>query len=232
KEREEMVSALRLVMEEAGLSWPEDWSRAWTCIKGVWASKWNQRAYLSRRARKIPHEDLFMAVLIQEVVEAEYSFVIHTVNPVTGDRGEILAEVVPGLGETLVGNDPGRAFSFTCRKGRDAPRVFAFPSKSSGLFGRGLIFRSDSNGEDLAGFAGAGLYETVMLQRPRRVCLNYAEELLLRDDGFQQEFLATVARLGTVVEQALGSAQDIEGAYAGGTYWVVQTRPQVGMEDG
>jgi len=232
KEPDEMAGSLRVVMEEAGLSWPEDWQRAWTCIKGVWASKWNERAYLSRRARKIPHEDLFLAVLIQEMVEAEYSFVIHTVHPVTKDSGEIFAEVVPGLGETLVGNDPGKALSFTCNKGEDVPRIVAFPSKSTGLFGRGLIFRSDSNGEDLAGYAGAGLYETVMLQRPWRVCLDYTKELLLRDEDFQHEFLATVAKLGTVVEQALGSAQDIEGAYAGGRYWVVQTRPQVGIEDG
>jgi len=232
KAPDEMVSALRLVMEQAGLPWPEDWQRAWRCIKAVWGSKWNQRAYLSRRARKTPHKDLFMAVLIQEVVEADYSFVIHTVNPVTGDRGEVFAEVVPGLGETLVGNYPGKAFSFTCRKGKDVPRLLAFPSKSMGLFGRGLIFRSDSNGEDLAGYAGAGLYESVMLERPHQVCLDYTEELLLKDDGFQHEFLATVARIGAAVEQASGSAQDIEGAYAGGKYWVVQTRPQVGIEDG
>jgi hypothetical protein len=35
------------------------------------------------------------------------------------------------------------------------------------------------------------------------------------------------------VERLLGSAQDIEGAVAGGQFHVVQTRPQVGLsEDG
>lgn len=34
-----------------------------------------------------------MAVLVQEVVNADYAFVIHTVNPSTEDSSEIYAEV-------------------------------------------------------------------------------------------------------------------------------------------
>ncbi|HYB21924.1 MAG TPA: PEP/pyruvate-binding domain-containing protein, partial [Thermodesulfobacteriota bacterium] len=83
-----LVSSLRRTMEESGLEWPEGWETAWRAIKRVWASKWNERAYWSRRGREIRHEDLFMAVLIQKVVEAEYAFVIHTVNPVSGNREE------------------------------------------------------------------------------------------------------------------------------------------------
>lgn len=32
----------------------------------VWASKWSDRAWLSRRARGVKDEDLFMAVLLQQ----------------------------------------------------------------------------------------------------------------------------------------------------------------------
>ena len=39
-----------------------------------------------------------------------------------------------------------------------------FPSKSDGMFVReSLIFRSDSNGEDLEGYAGAGLYDSITM---------------------------------------------------------------------
>lgn len=228
----ELVSSLHKVMEAAGFSWPQDWEGTWTCIKCVWGSKWNERAYLSRTARGISHEDLFMAVLIQELVEADYSFVIHSVNPFTGNTNEIYAEVVLGLGETLVGNYPGRGLSFTCEKEGHQPRVLAFPSKSVGLFGSGLIFRSDSSGEDLAGYAGAGLYDSVMLQPPRKVRLDYAEESLVWSEGFRKDFLITIARIGTMVEEVMGSAQDIEGAYSKGRYYVVQTRPQVGIGTG
>lgn len=200
------------------------------CIKQVWASKWNERAYLSRRSNGIPHEALLMAVLVQEVVEAEYSFVIHTANPVTGSRDEIYAEVVLGLGEALVGNYPGKALSFTCRKGRDEPRVLAFPSKSVGLFGGGLIFRSDSNGEDLMGFAGAGLYDSFITPAPERRPLDYTASRLIDDGTFRRSLLIKLAAIGKAVEQAAGYPQDIEGAYAHGRFHVVQTRPQVGLE--
>jgi alpha-glucan,water dikinase len=221
-------------MEGAGLGWSENGEGIWTCIKQVWASKWNERAYLSRRASAIQHEDLFMAVLIQRVVEAEYAFVIHTVNPFSGSRDELYAEVVLGLGETLVGNYPGRALSFSCPKGgKEAQRVelFAYPSKSVGLYGGGLIFRSDSNGEDLAGYAGAGLYDSIMIERPREVNLDYTSEPLVWAEDFRNGFLATIAKIGIVVEGVLGSPQDIEGAYAKGEYYVVQTRPQVGIDE-
>src|ERR1039457_5273222 len=101
-----------------------------------------------------------MAVLIQEVVEAEYAFVLHTVNPINGHHDELYAEIVRGLGETLVGNYPGRAMSFVFAKAARRATVLAYPGKSIGLFGGGLIFRSDSNAEDLAGYAGAGLYRS------------------------------------------------------------------------
>jgi alpha-glucan,water dikinase len=227
---DDLVSELHGVMDEAGLPWPSNWEDAWTCIKGVWGSKWNERAHLSRRTRGIPHADLFMAVLIQEVVEADYSFVIHTVNPFTGKRDEIYAEVVPGLGETLVGNYPGKALSFTCRNGKDEPQLLAFPSKSVALFGSGLIFRSDSNGEDLAGYAGAGLYDSIMLEPPVKAPLDYTRESLVGNEDFRKEFLVTVADIGAIVEKAMGFPQDIEGAYSKGQYYVVQTRPQVGIE--
>lgn len=39
-------------------------------------------------------------------------------------------------------------------------QVLGYPSKPIGLFiRRSIIFRSDSNGEDLEGYAGAGLYD-------------------------------------------------------------------------
>ena len=225
----ELMSSLEAIMRQSGLAEPEKFEDAWHCIKRVWASKWNERAYLSRKTRHVPHQDLFMAVLVQEVVEADYSFVIHTVNPSTGNRDEIYAEVVLGLGEALVGNYPGRALSFISRKGVHEPRILTFPSKSEGLYGGGLIFRSDSNGEDLIGFAGAGLYDSFMLPSPHKAPLDYTDEALCWNDHFRNTLLVNIALIGTMVERVLGSPQDIEGACRAGQYFVVQTRPQVGL---
>ncbi|MEO5358925.1 MAG: hypothetical protein H7843_00605 [Nitrospirota bacterium] len=229
---DEFISALERVMSEAGVSYQKsERQRAEQCIKKVWASLWNERAYLSRVKNFAgnPHEGVSMAVLVQEIVNADYAFVIHTVNPVTGARDEIFAEVVLGLGETLVGNHPGRALSFTCKKDSSTPNVAAYPGKSFGLYADGLIFRSDSNVEDLSGFAGAGLYDSITLREPRRVLLDYSASPLLRDEAFRGGLLSKIKEIGVIVESAFGSPQDIEGAYAKGQYYVLQSRPQVGI---
>jgi alpha-glucan,water dikinase len=195
-------------------------------IKEVWASKWNERAFWSRQAVGIAHGDLLMAVLIQEVVEAEYAFVIHTANPINGNRDELYAEIVLGLGETLVGNYPGRALSLVCDKRTRQQTLLAYPGKSLALYGSGLIFRSDSNGEDLTDYAGAGLYDSVLLHPPREALLDYTQEPLVWDAGFRKKLVDSIAGLGLEVERAFGSPQDIEGACAKGKVYVVQARPQ------
>lgn len=229
----EIPAALRgsldAAMRVAGLPVPDDWERAAMRIKQVWASKWNDRAYFSREARGFPHDSVQMAVLIQEVVPAEFAYVIHTVNPFNGDPAEIYAEVVLGLGETLVGNYPGRAMSFVASKDGGKPKVLAYPAKGAGLFGGGLIFRSDSNAEDLEGYAGAGLYDSVLLDDPDEVTLDYTGQPLVWDAAHRTRMLTKITQIGEVVEQAFGTAQDIEGAFANGTFTVVQTRPQVGL---
>jgi alpha-glucan,water dikinase len=226
----DLQGALHEHWQRAGLP-AVPWEQTWNAIRRVWASKWNDRAYLSSRARGISHDSLQMAVLIQEVVPADYAFVIHTANPLTGARGEIFAEVVLGMGETLVGNYPGRALGFICRKSDFQPEILSYPSKSIGIYGKGVIFRSDSNGEDLPGFAGAGLYDSFLDEEPEHRLLDYRGEKLVWDAKFRDELLRSIARVGVEVERLLGSAQDIEGAIAGGQFHIVQTRPQVGLSD-
>jgi alpha-glucan,water dikinase len=228
---DELKTALQETMTTSGLEWPTDWEKSWNRIKQVWASKWNDRAYLSRTRLGVPHESLFMAVLIQQVVPADYAFVIHTVNPSTGNANELFAEVVLGLGETLVGNYPGRALSFVWDKTAQKAMILSYPSKSIGLYGSGLIFRSDSNGEDLEGYAGAGLYESVLLDKPREAALDYSQERLIWDQNFRNELIKKIAQIGLEVERACGSPQDIEGAVGHGKFYVVQTRPQVGLAE-
>lgn len=223
---------LRKVMGSAGVPWPGSFADAWQCIKQVWASKWNDRAHYSRRSMGVPDESLSMAVLIQEVVPADYAFVIHTANPITGERDDLVAEVVLGLGETLVGNHPGRAFGFRHQRSKGTTRVTSFPSKSVGLFGQGLMFRSDSSGEDLMGFAGAGLYDSFMLPEARHQPLDYEREELLWNEELRNRVVGGVAAVGAAVEKVFGAPQDIEGAYSKGRFFVVQTRPQVGLDGG
>ncbi len=41
--------------------------------------------------------------------------------------------------------------------------IHSYPNKSIALKSSGFIFRSDSNAEDLEGFAGAGLFDSIPL---------------------------------------------------------------------
>lgn len=230
---EGLKEALRGVLDDLGC---EDIDKAlpgaWYSIKRVWASMWNERAHLARQKLQLKVEDVDMAVLCQKIIDAEYAFVIHTTNPLTNDSNEIYGEAVVGLGETLVGNAPGQALGFTVRKDQDLDEVAAivrsYPSKATGLFGGDFIFRSDSNAEDLDGFAGAGLHDSVPLTENEVVDMDYSNERLMMDDDFRDFMMRGIAKIGVEVEDIMGGvAQDIEGCFKDGKFYVVQSRPQV-----
>ena len=224
-----LVEAVSRTASEAGLDVAGRWDESWSAIKAVWASQWNDRAYRARRAQGMDHSELRMAVLVEPVVPAEYAFVLHTVNPLAPEQDQIYGEVVWGLGETLVGNHPGRALAFVASKAQGAAEVVGYPSKSHALYAGGLMFRSDSNAEDLGDYAGAGLYDSVTTDPPRRVLVDYATAPLLWDPNVMREVLDRMAELGRVVQAALGAPQDIEGAWADGAVFLLQARPEVGL---
>ena len=51
---------------------------------------------------------------------------------------------------------------------------------------------------------------------------------LIADEAFRRDLVSRIAKVGVAIEDALGSAQDIEGAVEeDGSITVVQTRPQM-----
>ncbi|ESR61611.1 hypothetical protein CICLE_v10017434mg [Citrus x clementina] len=226
-----LIYELKNKMRSSGMPWPGDegWNLAWQSIKKVWASKWNERAFISCRKANLNHDNLCMAVLIQETICGDYAFVIHTKNPLSGDNSEIFTEIVKGLGETLVGAYPGRAMSFVTKKNNlKSPIVTCYPSKLIGLYGKpSIIFRSDSNGEDLEKYAGAGLYDSVIMNDPEKVVLDYSRDPIVGDKSFQTSVFSKIAETGKIIESLYGYPQDIEGVLKDGLIYVVQARPQM-----
>jgi alpha-glucan, water dikinase len=218
------------IVAEVGATFNVIDESAWDAVKGVWASKWTERAYLSRRVCGIAEGDLFMGVLCMDVVPAEYAFVLHTTDPVSGDNDRVFGEVVVGLGETLVGNSPGRALSFSSSKTGTAVNIHSLPSKVYGHFapdGGTVIARSDSNGEDLEGFAGAGLYDSICVLPTHIRPVSYANEPLMWDASFRDGLVKKLVAVAKAVEDLVGSAQDIEGCLVGDQIFLLQTRAQV-----
>lgn len=75
------------------------------CIKAVkkcWASLWTDRAFDYRRQNAIDHIDVEMAVIVQQMIDADVSGIIFTADPLTGDRDKIVIEAARGLGENIV----------------------------------------------------------------------------------------------------------------------------------
>jgi alpha-glucan, water dikinase len=202
---------------------------AWCATKKVWASLFGLRPWVSLAKAGRSFHDLNMAVLVQELLPAKYAFVLHTKNPFTGDKDEVYGEVVPGRGETLVGNFPGRALSFRAKRGQ-APVVSSYLSKSTWLRTQEcLIFRSDSNGEDLEGFAGAGLFESICARSDIPCMVKFHRLKLIMDQNYRQDLLNRLAEVGREVEAAFGGVpQDIEGCVdPQDRIFIVQSRPQV-----
>ncbi|OMJ88441.1 hypothetical protein SteCoe_9667 [Stentor coeruleus] len=206
----------------------DKWDLAWKAIKSVWASKYNERVYLSIVKAQISINSVVMCVLCQEVITGEYAYVLHTKNPFTNNSNEIYGELVLGLGETLVGAFEGRAFSFIVNKTTGKYEISAFPNKSVALRGNGFIFRSDSNSEDLPGFAGAGLFDSFVMEEPREFRLTYAEDNLIANREFRNLVIEKLNEVGKIVEEFYGGEpQDIEGVISNNKVFVVQARPQV-----
>jgi len=91
--------------------------------------------------------------------------------------------------------------------------VNGYPNKPVELIANsGFIFRSDSNSEDLPGFAGAGLFDSYAIEDEIERRVQYSSDRLMAEAEFRSEFMNKVGSIGEVIEQIYeGVAQDIEG---------------------
>lgn len=95
------------------------------------------------------------------------------------------------------------------------------------LKNKGFIFRSDSNTEDLEGFAGAGLFDSIPVSEHQVVHMSYHKNEIFNDESFVENMIKKIAQLGIEVENIYNYPQDIEGVLYQNEYYIVQTRPQV-----
>ncbi|XP_019092952.1 PREDICTED: alpha-glucan water dikinase 2-like [Camelina sativa] len=125
----------------------------------------------------------------------------------------------------------GRAMSFITKNTYiESPTMISYPSKRIALYSKpSIIFWSDSNDEDLEGNAGAGLYDSVIMDEAEEVVVDYSREPLIvdKDKAFQMRLFSTIVEAGNVIETLYGSPQDMEGVVKGGHIYIVQARPQV-----
>ncbi|MGA1842731.1 MAG: phosphohistidine-like domain-containing protein, partial [bacterium] len=222
--REQIISR-----EGMASQWTESLEKAVISnIKKVWGSAWNERAYLSRFSRNLNNNSIRMGVLMQNVIPADYSFIIHTRNPLSNNDSEMLSEIAVGLGESLTGNSTGTPLCIVSDKKERTHRIISYPSKQSAYFDSHLddsyIMRSDSNDEDLSDFTGAGLYDSYLTNEPVHAFVKYDKEKLFWDKKFQYFLFDSLIKISEEIEGIMKCPQDIEGVYAQNSFYIVQTR--------
>lgn len=66
-------------------------------IMRVWRSKWNYRAYMSRKGNNISHDSIKPTVIVQDYVPADYGFTIYTKSPEDSKCNKLLIEMNPKI---------------------------------------------------------------------------------------------------------------------------------------
>lgn len=171
----------------------------------VWASLYTRRAVLSRRVAGVPQKDAAMAVLVQEMLSPDLSFVLHTVSPMDNDTNSVEGEIVSGLGETLASGSRGTPWRLSCSKFDGSVRTLAFANFSEEMLVRGM---GPADGEVI------------------HLTIDYSKKPLTVDPIFRRQLGQCLCSVGFFLERKFGCAQDVEGCLIGKEIYIVQTRPQ------
>ena len=164
-------------------------------VRDCFGSLWHDRAIAYRHAHGFDHADAAMAVVIQQLVACDVAGVAFSVNPVTGDLGEMIVDAAWGLGETVVGGE--------------APVDHFALDKATGAVRRQTIATKAAR---LVATAGGTRHEPVAAADAVRPALTAPQ-------------LARLAELLRGVEEQFRFPQDIEWGFVGDTLVLLQARP-------
>ncbi len=163
-------------------------------VRDCWGSFFSERA-LFYRAQKGSLDDLGMAVVVQQMVDADVAGVLFTIDPVRQRKDRMVVEAVFGLGEACVS---GQVTPDNYQLARDGT------VKRQRLSVQPLVVERAPEG---------GTVE-------RELDPSEGEAQTLDEDQLRE-----LARLGHDLQERLERPQDIEWAIEGGTLYVLQARP-------
>ena len=168
-------------------------------LKHCWSSLWTARAMAYRIRQNIKPANISLAVLVQEMVYAEVSGVMFTVDPLTGNANQICISASWGLGESVV-------------SGRVTPDTI-FVEKATGKvqqmqIGNKMVMTIPT------AKGTKGVPVPLQLRRQETLTPKQATEL---------------ACLGREIEAKLAGPQDIEWAIAENRFHILQSRPVTGL---
>lgn len=165
-------------------------------VRECWNSIKSERSLSYAAQQNLSANDLFVAVVVQKMIESEISGVMFSVNPITEDKNEIMIEAGFGLGELLV-------------QGLITPDNFVVDKNTFEIKSRDvqtqetmLVFKDGENKEV-------------------PVSVDKKDKQAVSD-----EMVKELAKLAIKIEDHYGRPQDIEWAIdENGKIWILQSRP-------
>lgn len=176
-------------------------------VRDCWASLWTARAMSYRVREGIGPDAVRLAVVVQQMVEAEAAGVLFTANPANGRRDQIVIGAAWGLGESVVSGtvttddvvvDAGTERVLS-RRTADKETMTVYADRGTA-------------GQGTAGGGQGTVEQPVPAARRNQPVLDDAAA-------------AALARYGTRIADHFGVPQDIEWARAGGEFFILQSRP-------
>jgi phosphohistidine swiveling domain-containing protein len=173
-------------------------------VRRCWASMWNARVTAYRQNKGFDHGEAGIAVVVQKMIEPEVAGVMFVGNPMNARADEIVINASWGLGEMVVS---GSVTPDEYIVGRDSLKV-----KGRTLGSKELRVVRDRKAES------GTIRESVPADLRGRYTLS-------------DEQAGRLAELGRKVTAYYeGLPQDIEWAWADGSFFLLQSRPVTGVE--
>ena len=171
-------------------------------VKRCWASLWTDRAISYRHRQGFRHEEVHLAVVVQEMFPSQVAGVMFTANPVTSNTDEILLNSSWGLGEAIVSGrvDPDQ---YQIDKGSLRPTRREIHEK--GL----MTVRREQ---------GQGSVDVEVPPELRSV------------ETLSDEQIEELAGIGLRIEGHYGYPQDIEWGFSQGRFAILQSREVTGAD--
>jgi pyruvate,water dikinase len=165
-------------------------------VRRCWASLWTDRAVNYRASNTIDPRVVRLAVVVQQMVNAQVAGVLFTANPITGRRRQAIIDASPGLGEAIV-------------SGAVNPDHFIVNTVTSEIVER----RLGDKRLLIQALLGGGTQRIELAEQSDICCLT-------------DEQIRALAALGMQVETYYGAPQDTEWAIDDtGSLWLTQARP-------
>ncbi len=178
-------------------------------VKNCFGSMWTTRAVAYREENDIPHDQVQVAVVVQEMVDARCAGVLFTMNPISKKHEEMMIESNFGLGESVVSGEtvPDR---YVVSQESDSSTGYVMISKEIGTKDKIVIRNTSGDGIQHSGVSDAKRQQS----------------------SLEDEEIFNLARLGNSIQDLFKSPQDIEWALdREGQFHILQSRPiTVGLQ--